>query len=169
MEYLIRHVKVSDAQAVLDFVSQVAGESDNLTFGEGEFNMPLEKEVEFLKALEDDDNAIMLLAFDGEKVIGNLSYSGGKRVRTRHTGEFGVSVRKDYWGQGIGSALIKTMIDWAKSSDYCEKINLKVREDNFKAISLYMKLGFRVEGVVKKDMKINGAYVNAIFMGLDIK
>lgn len=168
MKYLIREVKVDDAEKLIEYVNKVSGESDNLTFGIGEFEMTVEKEVEFIESLIDDDNAIMLLAMDGNEIIGQVHYSGGKRKRLKHVGEFGITVRKDYWGQGIGRMLLEEMIKWAKASPYCEKINLRVRDDNLKAIALYRKLGFKVEGLLKRDMKINGEFTDCLFMGMEI-
>lgn len=169
MDFLIRPVKVSDAEAMIEYLDIIAGESDNLTFGPGEFNITLDQEIAFLESLQDNNNAIMLLAEADGQMVGNLTYSGGPRVRTRHVGEFGVSVKSDYWGQGIGRALVEALIKWAIDSEYCEKINLKVRDDNYKAIALYRKLGFKVEGLIKRDMKINGEFVDCLFMGLNIK
>lgn len=169
MKYLIREVKVEDAEKLIEYVNRVSGESDNLTFGLGEFEMTVEKEIEFIKSLEEDDNSIMLLAMDGDEIAGQVHYGGGKRKRLKHVGEFGITVREDYWGQGIGRILLEEMIKWAKASPYCEKINLKVRDDNLKAIALYRKLGFKVEGLLKRDMKINGEFVDCLFMGMVIE
>ena len=45
-------------------------------------------------------------------------------------------------------------------------MNLSVLETNEKAIKLYEKLGFEVEGVLKKDKVLsNGRYYNTILMG----
>ena len=168
-EYEIRHAKVEDAKSILDFIDCVSGESDNLTFGKGEFNLSLEKEISYLENLAGEDNQIMLVAVYEDKILSTLSYGGGHRSRVRHCGEFGISVRKEYWGNGIGLNMIKELFDWAKKSKYCEKINLRVREDNIRAIRLYEYLGFEKEGVILKDMKINGEFINCVFMGKSIK
>jgi len=169
MDYCIRQVRIEDAEQLIKYVDQVLSESDNLTFGKGEFEMPLDKEVAFLQTIVDDENSVMYLAMIGDEIAGQIHYSGGRRKRVRHTGEFGITVRKKYWGEGVGKKLLLSLIEWAKLSPYCEKINLKVRDDNFKAITLYRKCGFKVEGLIKKDMKINGEFVDCLFMGLDIE
>lgn len=168
LEYEIRFAKVEDAEILLEFIDVISSESDNLTFGEGEFNMTLENEIDYLKNLSNNDNQIMLVAVLDGKIISNLGYSGGFRNRTRHCGEFGVAVRKKYWNNGVASNLINELFKWGKDSKFCEKINLKVREDNEKAIMLYESLGFVKEGLLLKDMKINGSFVNCFFMGKSI-
>ena len=65
--------------------------------------------------------------------------------------------------------MLKVLIKWCEDSKYCEKLNLRVRDDNHKAIKLYEQLGFKREGLLLKEMKINGEYVNCLFMGRDIK
>ena len=44
---LIREASEADAEALLAYVDTVSGESDNLTFGPGEFNITLEQERQF--------------------------------------------------------------------------------------------------------------------------
>lgn len=168
-EYEIRKVKVSDAQSILDYLDQVAMDSDNLTFGPGEMTISLENEVAYLEKLKTAKNEVMYVAIHNNRVISCLSYAGGHRQRTQHVGEFGVSVIKDYWHQGIGKEMILQLFKWAEESEYCEKINLRVREDNLHAIALYEKLGFKKEGLILKDMKIKGEYINCLFMGKSIK
>lgn len=169
MNLKIRSVEVSDAEEMIVYLNRIAGESENLTFGPGEIDITLEKEISYLESLLFNGNQMMVVATVDEEIVGNISYHGGHRLRTRHSGEFGISVRKDYWNNGIGKALLQHLIDWAKVSPYCEKINLRVRDDNIRAISLYRKLGFQVEGLIKKEMKINGEFVDCLFMGLTIE
>ena len=64
---------------------------------------------------------------------------------------------------------MKALLAWAKQSKFCEKLNLKVNEDNGSAIFLYEKLGFVKEGLLINDMKIDGVYINSVFMGKMIK
>jgi len=168
MNTVIRQVAVKDAEQLISYVDQVAGETDNLTFGAGAFDMSVEDEVKFIESVLGNDNAVMLLAMIGDEIAGQLHYSGGSRDRLKHVGEFGITVKEKYWGQGIGKSLIGALIEWAKGSPYCEKINLKVRDDNLKAICLYRSMGFKVEGLLKRDMKVNGIFVDNLFMGLEI-
>lgn len=97
-----------------------------------------------------------------------LNFSSGSRPRIVHTGEFGVSVLKEYWGNGIGTELISYLINWSKKSGLIRKINLIVRDDNFSAIHVYKKLGFNEEGVITRNLQINGRFYDALFMGYSI-
>jgi len=165
---IIREASKEDARQVLAYVKQVAGESEFLSFGKGEFNLTIDAEEKILEASQKADNQIYLVAeIDGE-IVGSLNYMGGKRPRTRHFGEFGVSVSKSYWNQGLGRRLIEEMIAWAKASKVVRKINLKVRADHEHAIHLYESIGFRREGRITRFFYLNGIFYDALEMGLEI-
>lgn len=165
---VIRHASKEDAQAIIDYVNIVGGESDNLTFGAGEFGMTVEQEESFLEKVNAQNNATYLIAEIDGKVVGTLSYSGGPRSRTAHTGEFGVSVLKVHWGKGIARALIEALIGWSRSTGVVRKLNLRVRSDNMVAISLYKNLGFIEHGVISREFQIDGIFYDSILMGIEI-
>lgn len=164
----IREARSEDAATIIRFINQISKESDYLTFGEGEFGISEEGEAEFIKAIEKSDNRLMICGFIEEEMVGQLSFSGGARPRIKHTGEFGVSVLKTYWGLGIGTALVNYMIQWAMDSGIIRKINLRVRSDNQVAIHLYRSLNFVYEGTITRDFFVNGKFYDSIQMGLEI-
>ena len=165
---VIRSANKTDARNMLDYINKISVESDFLTFGEGEFGKNLEQEEQFLEDISKQNNAIFIIAeFEGI-IIGNINFSGGTRPRTEHAGEFGVSVLKDFWGKGLGTELLKYLIDWCKDLGIIRKVNLRVRTDNLAAIHTYEKLGFKVEGTITREFKINDRFYDTLFMGLII-
>lgn len=60
-----------------------------------------------------------------------------------------VSIRKEFQGMKLSNILMKDCINRVNSLS-CKKINLEVRVNNFKAINLYKKYGFK-EVIVRKD------------------
>lgn len=163
---VIRKAKKSDTRALIEYLNIIGGESDYLTFGPGQFGRSVEQEEEFIVNALNKENALFIIAEVNGKVVGNLNFSGGIRQRTAHVGEFGVSILKEYWGNGIGEELVKYLINWSKSSGMIRKINLRVRTDNTRGISLYNKLGFLEEGIIKRDFLINGEFYDSLLMGL---
>lgn len=165
---IIRSAEKEDASRLINYISKVGGESDFLTFGENEFDTTIEKEEEIIESYISAENKLFIIAEIDDKIVGSLNFNGGVRKRTGHTGEFGITVSKEYWGLGIGKELIIYMIDWAKNGDIVKKINLRTREDNEGAIGLYTRLGFKTEGIISRDFLLNGNYYNSICMGLEI-
>jgi RimJ/RimL family protein N-acetyltransferase len=57
---------------------------------------------------------------------------------------------------------------WANSKAVVKKIDLEVREDNLRAINLYLKYGFKIEGRISRGMLIDGKYYDLYCMGKTI-
>ena len=165
---IIRRATKSDAKALVDYLNTIGAESDFLTFGKEGLGITVEAEEAFIESNISKDNTLFLVAEIEDQIIGNLNFSGGIRARTRHAGEFGVSVLKEYWGQGLGGELITYLIDWAKSSPVITKINLQVRTDHHRGIKLYKKFGFAEEGYKRKEILIEGQYYDMLLLGLSI-
>ena len=165
---LIREVAVNDARAVLDYVKGISGESDFLSFGPGEFELAESEEEDFIRKCRASDNQLFILGSIDDTIVATLNFSGGRRPRVRHSGEFGMSVRKQYWGLGIGSLMLDTLIAWARDTQIVKKINLRVRTDNQRAIRLYERKGFVIEGTIRKEILLDGSYFDHHWMGLEL-
>ncbi len=164
---IIREATGDDARALLAYVNDIAGESDNLTFGPGEFAKGVKEETEFLERTFRSTNCLCLLALDGDRIVGNLNFIAGSRPRISHAGEFGISVRRECWNQGVGSALLSALLNWAHGKETgIRKINLIVRADNEHAVALYRKFGFEEEGRTLRLFRFNDEFVDGIHMGL---
>jgi RimJ/RimL family protein N-acetyltransferase len=163
----IRSALERDAEAYLTLGKSIMAEEIYTLTQPHELNFTIEQEVQWIKLKIDNESHLVLVAeVDGE-VIGQLDFSNGHRQRIAHTGDFGMGVRKDFRGMGIGSLLLRNLIDWAKDHAELEKINLCVHQTNDRAISTYKKLGFQIEGLRTKDLKYpNGVYVDTVLMGL---
>lgn len=165
---IVREASPDDATELLSFARLVAGETQFLSFAPDEFDVTDDEERALLRQSRRSDNQLFLVAVMDESIVGSLHFSAGRRPRVRHSGEFGISVRRDYWGLGIGSRLISSMLDWAKRSQVVTKINLRVRTDNQRAIRLYERLGFEKEGTIRRDFLIDGTYYDAHWMGQEV-
>jgi RimJ/RimL family protein N-acetyltransferase len=165
---LIREAAAEDARSVLAYVQAISGESDFLSFGPGEFELTEPQEEEFLRKCRVADNQLYLLGIIDDVLVAMLSFSGGRRPRLRHAGEFGMSVRRAYWGLSIGSLMLDALIEWARDGGIVKKINLRVRTENRRAIRLYESKGFVIEGTLRKEILLQGQYYDHYWMGLQL-
>ena len=165
-DLLIREACPEDAGAILDYVEEVSGETDFLSFGPGEFKQTKAAEEAFLRQCRNVDHQLFLLGLVEGMIVSALTFSAGNRPRVRHRGEFGISVRKDHWSLGIGSLMLDTLLVWAKHVGRVKKINLRVRTDNHRAIALYKSKGFVIEGTIHKEICIDGQFYHHHWMGL---
>ena len=162
---VLRPAEVGDAAALLDFFRSVGGESDYLSFGTEGPGLSLDEERAFIARSQALDNVFFLVAELEGAIVGCVTFEGGKRKRTRHIGEFGVSVLSACHGRGIGRALIERLIAWASEGGVVRKIDLRVSTDNAIAIALYQRLGFVSEGLVTRDLYFDCVFHDALMMG----
>jgi ribosomal protein S18 acetylase RimI-like enzyme len=153
---------------VVAYLRRVGAESDFLSYGGEGPPVTADEERVLLARLGDRDNALALLADWHGEIAGYLTFTGGNRARTRHAGEFGITVVRECHGVGLGRRLMEMLIEWARRGGIVRKINLLVRTDNSRAIALYVSLGFEIEGRKRRDMMIDGEYHDAFFMGLPV-
>jgi len=163
----IREARIDDAQNLLTYLQKVGSESDNLTFDAKGIPFTLEQEREYLDRRMCSENNITLLALEGEKIIGSLGVDTPSFDRLSHRGEMGISVLKECWGQGVGSALLEAMLSWIQDCPTgLRKVDLTVREDNERALELYKKFGFQEEGRLSRVVQIENTFYDGITMGL---
>jgi RimJ/RimL family protein N-acetyltransferase len=99
------------------------------------------------------------------KVIGHVGlYNIDFRVRKA---EFAILIAgEDNQGKGYGSLCTKFMIDYAFDELNIRKINLSLLSENKRAVSMYNKIGFLQEGILRNDQYKNGKYHDVILMAL---
>ena len=166
-ELIIREAVPDDAEAIIAYLDRIGGESDNLSFGAGEFTITAEREREFIENTLKAEKSCLLVVFENGRLIADGSLSVKPR-RMSHRAELGISVLKSEWGRGVGSALMAALIDYARTHGL-EFVDLEVRSDNHKAIRLYKRFGFAECGVLPCYMKVRGEYHDVICMCLDLR
>ena len=162
---IIREATPDDASSIVTFVEALSGQTDYLSFGPGEFGYNEAQERAFIRNCETSPNSLFLVAFIDDGLVGLLTFAGGERPRHRHAGELGLMVPKAYWGKGIGSRLVDTLIRWAEEGGVVTKLNLRVRTDNSRAIALYERKGFVIEGEITRSTVIGDEYFDSYWMG----
>ena len=167
MNIIYRKATPEDAAALLKHVRTVGGETDNLSYSSSTFNISEEKESRFINRFCKSDNDIMLVACDGDVIVGNAIVERNRIERYKHRAEISITVLRDYWGQSIGSELMQMMIDFATSVNI-EILYLEVRADNERALNLYRKFGYKEIGIFKDFFKIDNLYYDAVLMALKL-
>ena len=166
MSIRIEKATPSDAAMLLEYLRQVGGETDNLTFGPEGMPFSVEAEAEFIANMENSNDDIILLAKYEDKIVGCASLNRLPR-RMRHRGDFAISVVKDYWNKGIGSQLLDNIVAFARENSI-EIVDLQVRGDNKSAIHLYEKYGFKKIGEHPAFFKIGDENISFEIMCLEL-
>ncbi|WP_205028027.1 GNAT family N-acetyltransferase [Oleisolibacter albus] len=114
-----------------------------------------------LEAVKPEDTAIVA-ELDG-LVVGAADLTRG-RGRRAHSAVLGIGVHDGHQGQGIGTALLRTLVDAADLWLGLHRIELTVFADNAAAIALYRRFGFTEEGRLRDYALRAGGYADCLAM-----
>ena len=143
---IIRNATIDDAMGVLENTKIIREETDFLLSYPDEINFSVEEEEELLEDKENSPCEIQICALVDDRIVGLAGISAvGLKEKVKHRAELGISIEKEYYGLGIGTALTKACIDCAKTVGY-RQLELEVVAENKNAITLYKKFGFKESG-----------------------
>ncbi|HMK94588.1 MAG TPA: GNAT family protein [Candidatus Limnocylindrales bacterium] len=102
---------------------------------------------------------------DVTRIVGLASLKFNPLEVFKHKAELAITVHDDYQNLGVGTALINRLVDLARKKNL-KKIFLTVNTENARAIHVYQKTGFEIEGILRKDICLNGKYLDEYLMAL---
>ncbi|HEM4129638.1 TPA: GNAT family N-acetyltransferase [Streptococcus suis] len=156
----------ADAVAFIDFMNQVASETDYLVMDESGFRFSPEEMEKIFEAGIENPGELCLLAKVGTEVIGAISVKSSKQFRISHIGNIFIAIKKDYWGHGLGTILLDEVIEWAQEIDLLKRLELTVQVRNQAAVHLYQKMGFVIEGTQVRGARTDeGEWLDLYYMG----
>jgi putative acetyltransferase len=145
--------------------------ADQAVFG-GLLQLPYPSAEVWRKRIEDTNaqpGNLNLLAVDTHgataAVVGSAGIHGhGHSMRTRHVAGLGISVAKQWQRRGIGSELMRRLLDFADNWVGYLRLELQVYTDNEAGMSLYRKFGFAQEGTLRANALREGRFVDSHLM-----
>ncbi len=158
----IRAATPADAAAFLALFRQVCGETRFMAFGPDEITRTTEEQAAVF-ARTDANSGAMLLAVEGETLVGFAGLQRSPGRRWSHTLYLYMGVVASAAGRGIGRRLLEAAETWGAARDIA-RIELVVMADNERAIRLYERCGFEREGVRRRAARIDGRWVDTIGM-----
>ena len=153
MNYTIRPAGPEDA-AGITALRRMPGVFENTAALPSERTARLQA---LLADLPQNQHFLVAVAPDG-LVAGLAMLSVESNLRRRHSGGLGIMVRTDCQGQGIGTALMKTVLELADNWLMLVRVELEVFADNARAIHLYEKFGFEKEALLRMSVVRDGQY-----------
>ncbi len=108
------------------------------------------------------NDVVVVAELDGQ-VVGSagLHRQTGRRS---HAGLIGMGVRDSWQHRGVGTALLRALVDSADNWLDIRRLELTVYADNVPAIALYEGFGFEVEGRMRAHSFRDGSYVDTLMM-----
>lgn len=159
MDIDYRLIRKDDAGMFLDYMKTIAGETDNLVYSVSDIeNLDEVDEKIFISELRNSRSFTVVAVADG-MIAGSCDIRVGRRLRIRHRGEFAVSVRKAFWGRGIGKHLTEFAIAEAEERGIAI-LSTSVRNDNERAIDFLLRNGFEDAGPDPMLYSIDGEFID---------
>jgi len=106
----------------------------------------------------------LVAELDGE-IVGTAGlHPVGPAQRRKHVMVLGISIAKHAHGKGVGTSLMRALIDYADRWAGVLRIELTMYPDNERAIALYRKFGFEHEGRHRAYALRDGHYTDTLTM-----
>ncbi len=168
-ECVLRNGEERDGQASLANFILTHEQTDYLLTYPDENTMTAEQEARFLQKKTDSETEVEILA-EVDGVVAGLAgiETVGGRDKIRHRADFGISIDRQFWNLGIGTALMNACIECAKAAGY-EQIELTVVAENENAIKMYRKAGFEEFGRNPRGFKSRlTGYQELVYMRMEL-
>ena len=141
---ILKSPAIEDAEQLLNHIKTAFGETDFLSWYPEEWNhMTVEKEEAWINRALSSPAALVVTCYLNGEIVGNCEINFKSSIKTSHRATLGITVLRDYWGLGIGSAMFCELIAAAKAHG-TKIVELEFVEGNDRARRLYEKFGFRV-------------------------
>jgi putative acetyltransferase len=111
-----------------------------------------------------DPNGVELVCEVEDRAVGHLGMILNHTPRRKHVASFGICIHPDFQGRGVGHALMTEMLDMADNWLNLLRVELMVASGNARAIKLYEKHGFVIEGEARYDIFRAGRYAHSTHM-----
>ena len=162
---MIREAKPQDYQRILEITNQVIRTS-NAIYREEDHTMETRKE--WFESKVEKNIPIYIYEEDGV-VCGFVTYGAfrenpGYRFSVEHS----LHIDKTYRVKGIGTQLLKHLIEHLKTTEYRLVIGV-IDQQNKLSLHLHEKIGFKLSGTIENVAIKHGVWLNVCFMSLDLK
>jgi putative acetyltransferase len=167
-EVTIRSARVEDAQALAEAERTIAATPGLLVSLPAELTD--ERFAQKIAALHGADNGRYLVAETAGQIVGHGMLDPLPLAAVRHVVHLTLVAHPGWQGRGVGRALLRSLIEWARAAPAVEKIELNVRSSNAAAHALYCKMGFTEVGRWQRRVRLApGRYVDDVAMELLVK
>lgn len=160
----IRPVREEDAAAFLTLQLHLDEETHFMMLEPGERRTSMEDTRRRIRAMLDQPNALLLVVDAGEAgLAGYLCAEGGEFRRNWLSAYITCGVLQAFAGQGLGRRLFEQLEEWARACGM-RRLELTVMTHNQRAVALYRRMGFIIEGVRKDSLRVDGQFVDEYAM-----
>jgi RimJ/RimL family protein N-acetyltransferase len=162
-EARLRAAEVTDAAALLALKARLDRETQFMLLEPGERESTPERQAEHLAEVRRSPNSIVIVAEIGDEMAGYVELVGGRFHRDRATSHVIIGILAQASGQGLGTRLMQEAERYAAGHGV-HRLELNVMAHNSRAIALYERMGFAVEGRRRDCLWVNGRFRDELYM-----
>ena len=163
----LRELQIKDAPLMLEWMHDPDNQK---AFKKNMISMTQEEAEAFIKssrvpsAPKQGESIHFAIADEEDEYLGTISL---KDIDLKNkTAEYAIATRKKAQGRGVAFAATDLLLNIAFKEYGLHRVYLNVLADNTKAIHLYEKCGFTLEGEFREHLKIGDTYVNWKWYGM---
>ncbi|HJA93212.1 MAG TPA: GNAT family N-acetyltransferase [Candidatus Eisenbergiella merdipullorum] len=140
-EVVFRSPSTSEGAQMMEFLKQLAAETEFILRYPEECRETAQQEAEYLgRMIQSPTDLMIVCTVDGE-IAGNCQISFTDRIKTRHRATLAIGILQKFWGLGIGTAMFSEM-ERAAGEKGVLQMELDYIEGNERGRRLYEKMGF---------------------------
>ena len=163
---LIRHAEAEDAHELVALARAVGAEPEGWLITDGDWRSAVD-ERRYVRAIRRSPHGAVLVAERDGRIVGRLSIARDPHAASIHVADVGLMVARDQRRRGVGRALMEAAERGARANGVL-KLELHVFPHNGPAIALYEKLGYREEGLRRKQYRRGGELLDAVLMAKEL-
>lgn len=161
---VIRTAVPKDAPGIIALMKSVVKEKIYLLNDADEYKETIKTKIKSIRKFRKQNGKLMMVALINNTIAGYATFENFDFRKAMHAGYLSIYIIRKFRSIGLGKVLMKELIKWGKKNKIIRKLCLVTFSSNKRAIGLNIKTGFKIEGICRGDVKINGKYYDNILM-----
>jgi RimJ/RimL family protein N-acetyltransferase len=162
---VLRIAGPDDAAALMRLKQRLDEETSFMLLEPGERDTSIPAQARHLEEVSRSGNSVVMVAARRGDMAGYAELVGGKFRRNRSTTHVVIGVLAEASGQGIGTGLLTEATRWAAARGL-HRMELNGMAHNRRAIALYERAGFVHEGRRVACLRIDGKFLDELYMAM---
>jgi len=159
-----KKLKKNDGENYLKLLKKLDHETSFMLYESNERKTTVKEMEQKIEQINSRGGVIIGAELNNE-IIGFISAGRVPLKRVKHSVYIVAGVLSKESDKGIGTKLFKNLIEWAEENEI-SRLELTVMKHNERAINLYKKIGFEIEGIKKNSLVLDGDYIDEYYMGM---
>ena len=156
---IIRRFSLKDKEKLIEMYASLSNEAV-------QWGMPPYTREKLERWFANLENYISLVALYDNRIVGHAQIYKNPHPRRKGTGSLIIYIHQDFHNVGLGTSMLEQLLKLARE-EKMHRLTLWVVADNKRAIHLYKKMGFKIEGIMKDAyFGADGDYHDELVMGL---